>query len=63
MTDHDPETAAEGADSGAAAGGDALLSQLRVIEDLPLAARAAAYGQLHDELQAALEDGDQAPGR
>lgn len=63
MTDHDPETAAEGADAAAAHGGDLLLSQLRVIENQPIASRAAAYGQLHDELQAALEDGDQAPGR
>ncbi|MGK2855427.1 MAG: hypothetical protein ACSLE3_15195 [Microbacteriaceae bacterium] len=63
MTDHDPGNAAAGADGGAADERDALLSRLRVIEDQPLAARAAAYGQLHDELQAALEDGDQAPGR
>lgn len=36
----------------------ALLSRLRVIEDQPLADRAAALGQLHDELRARLESGD-----
>jgi hypothetical protein len=37
---------------------DALLSRLRVIEDQPLETRAAAYSQVHDELQATLEGGD-----
>ncbi len=37
---------------------DALVSQLAVIEDLPLEARAAAYVQLHDELLDRLEGGD-----
>ena len=37
---------------------DALLSRLRVIEDQPLEARAAAFTQLHDELQHRLEGGD-----
>jgi hypothetical protein len=37
---------------------DALLSRLRLIEDQPLDARAAAFTQLHDELRAALEGGD-----
>jgi hypothetical protein len=37
---------------------DALLSRLRVIEDQPLDTRAAAYSQVHDELQARLEGGD-----
>lgn len=36
----------------------ALLSRLRVIEDQPLADRAAALSQLHDELRARLESGD-----
>ena len=41
-------------------GGDtnALLSRLRVIEDQPLEARAGAFTQLHEELQARLEGGD-----
>ncbi|HYI31991.1 MAG TPA: hypothetical protein VEX88_00850 [Glaciibacter sp.] len=37
---------------------DGLLSRLTVIEDQPLEARAAAYAQLHDELQGRLEGGD-----
>lgn len=37
---------------------DALLPRLRVIEDQPLESRAAAYAQLHDELQHILEGGD-----
>jgi hypothetical protein len=37
---------------------DALLSRLRVIEDQPLESRAAAFTQLHDELQHRLEGGD-----
>ncbi|MEO6942300.1 MAG: hypothetical protein ABI238_02095 [Terrimesophilobacter sp.] len=37
---------------------DALLSRLQVIEDQPLAERAPAYVQLHDELRAALEGAD-----
>lgn len=37
---------------------DALLSRLRVIEDQPLDRRAAAFAQIHDELQSALEGGD-----
>lgn len=36
-------------------GTDALLSRLRVIEDQPLEARAAAFVQVHDELQSRLE--------
>jgi hypothetical protein len=42
---------------------DALMSRLRVIEDQPLDTRAQSYGQVYDELQAALEGGDQAPRR
>jgi len=36
----------------------ALVSRLRVIEDQPLADRAAALSQVHDELRARLESGD-----
>lgn len=39
---------------------DALLSRLRLIEDQPLESRAAAFAQLHDELQSRLEGGDSA---
>ncbi len=39
---------------------DALLSRLKVIEDQPLADRAAALAQGHDELRTALEAGDAA---
>lgn len=41
--------------------GNALLSRLRLIEDQPLESRAAAFAQVHDELQAALEGSDAAP--
>lgn len=37
---------------------DALLDRLRLIEDQPLASRAAAFAHVHDELQSALERGD-----
>ena len=37
---------------------DALLSRLLLIEDQPLESRAAAFAQLHDELQHRLEGGD-----
>jgi hypothetical protein len=37
---------------------DELLSRLRLIEDQPLAERAAAFASVHDELQSSLERGD-----
>ena len=37
---------------------DALLSRIRLIEDQPLDARAAAFAQIHEELQSALEGAD-----
>ena len=37
---------------------DGLLSRIRLIEDQPLESRAAAFAQLHTELQAALEGSD-----
>lgn len=37
---------------------DGLLSQLEVIEEQPLAARAEAYAQLHEELSARLDGAD-----
>lgn len=37
---------------------DALVSRLRVIEDQPLESRAAAFAQIHEELQSRLESGD-----
>ena len=39
-------------------GNDELLSRLRLIEDQPLAERAAAFAHIHDELQSSLERGD-----
>jgi hypothetical protein len=36
----------------------ALLSRLRLIQDQPLESRAAAFGQVYDELQTRLESGD-----
>lgn len=44
--------------SAADAEPSALVSRLRLIEDQPLADRAAALAQLHDELRARLEAGD-----
>lgn len=38
---------------------DELLSRVRLIEDQPLEARAAAFAQIHDELRSALESSDQ----
>jgi hypothetical protein len=40
---------------------DALLSRLRLIEDQPLEQRAAAFAQIHDQLQHNLEGGDSNP--
>lgn len=37
---------------------DGLVSRLALIEDRPLAERAEAYGQVHDELSRVLEGGD-----
>jgi hypothetical protein len=37
---------------------DGLVSQLRVIEDQPLDARAPAFTQIHDRLRSTLEGGD-----
>ena len=37
----------------------ALLSRLKLIEDQPLESRAAAFAQVHEELQATLEGSDQ----
>lgn len=55
------DAAAQSAAPSAARSDDepsALLSRLRVIEDQPLATRAEALAQLHDELRAQLEAGD-----
>ncbi|MDM4764312.1 hypothetical protein QT381_15000 [Galbitalea sp. SE-J8] len=57
MTDeHTP--AAELGEDGTEAGTEELLSQLGLIEDQPLDARAPAYAQLHDQLSAALDGGE-----
>lgn len=47
----------DGTDTTDSGGGAAhgLVSQLRVIEDQPLDSRAAAFAQLHDQLQRTLE--------
>jgi hypothetical protein len=42
---------------------DALLSRLKLIEDQPLEQRAAAFTQVYDELQAALENSDSPPAQ
>lgn len=53
-----PEPHAGSSSSDASGDMDALVSRLQVIEDQPLAQRAPAYVQLHDELRAALEGAD-----
>ena len=40
---------------------ESLLPRLEVIEDQPLAARAEAYAQLHEELSARLDGSDARP--
>jgi len=45
-------------DDGSGTDSSALLSRLRLIEDQPLESRAAAFAQVHDELQSVLEGGD-----
>lgn len=39
---------------------EALLDRIRLIEDQPLEQRAAAFAQVHEQLQAALEGSDRA---
>ncbi|RZU65683.1 hypothetical protein EV379_2018 [Microterricola gilva] len=59
--EHSGEHHAERHDAANGAGAsadDALLPRLRVIEDQPLAQRADAYVQLHDEMRDRLEGGD-----
>jgi len=43
--------------------GDALLPRLMLIEDQPLAERAAAYAHVHDELRETLDAADRQAGR
>lgn len=52
----------DGTESEASGETDALLSRLRLIEDQPLEARAAAFAQVYDELQARLESGETSRG-
>lgn len=58
----EPETSEPDDDQADADSSDgepsALVSRLRVIEDQPLAARAGAYAQVHEELRSRLESGD-----
>ncbi|MFF1574671.1 hypothetical protein ACFVWR_18170 [Leifsonia sp. NPDC058292] len=53
---HDAGDAAGASDAAGAEA--ALVSRLNLIEDQPLASRADAYSQVHDELRAELEGGD-----
>jgi len=53
-----PDESTPASDVENAGDSDALLSRLRVIEDQPLDERAAAFGQLHDELRRGLEGSD-----
>jgi hypothetical protein len=46
------------AGAGTAGVDDALVPRLNLIEDQPLASRAEAYAQVHDELRDELEGGD-----
>ena len=47
-----------GSESTAGEETNALVSRLRLIEDQPLDTRAAAFTQVHDQLQSQLEGGD-----
>jgi len=60
MSDIDDATVSPAGYSAGQPDGDtnALLSRLRLIEDQPLDSRAAAFTQVHDQLQSALEGGD-----
>jgi hypothetical protein len=50
---------ADGANGAGTTGtDDALVPRLNLIEDQPLASRADAYAQVHDELRDELEGGD-----
>jgi hypothetical protein len=55
---HEPTRSNQPAQLGEPDDDGGLVSRLTVIEDQPLEARAAAYAQLHDQLQARLEGGD-----
>ncbi|HEX3679149.1 MAG TPA: hypothetical protein VHU90_05465 [Galbitalea sp.] len=57
----DTESAASGRTEGSEET-DALLSRLRLIEDQPLESRAAAFAQIHEELQSRLDSGDASAG-
>ena len=50
-------------DSSAEHEDEGMLSRIPLIEDQPLESRAAAYAQIHEELQAALEGADPQHGR
>lgn len=58
MSDAEPTASSSGDTETDTTETDALLSRLRVIEDQPLESRAAAFAQLHAELQTRLEGGD-----
>jgi hypothetical protein len=61
MTDsatHDPRSDAQPAVGHVGVDSNSLMSRLRVIEDQPLESRAAAFVQVHDNLQRRLEGGD-----
>lgn len=55
---HDPAPLPTPEQQTGSPGDDALLPHLLVVDEQPLAQRAEAYVQLHDELRARLEGGD-----
>ena len=57
MSDRDDYSASADASSEEVEA-NALLPRLRLIEDQPLETRAAAFAQIHQELQSRLESGD-----
>jgi len=52
------ERAGEGEGESERGADDGFVPRVELIEDQPLASRAEAYAQLHDELRAELEGGD-----
>jgi hypothetical protein len=54
----DGERKSEWEREGERGANDGFVPRVELIEDQPLASRAEAYAQLHDELRAELEGGD-----
>lgn len=60
--EHEPAEAAEPAVAAAEPADGELALELGRIAELPVAERAAAFGELHERLRAALEDAPEGAG-